>query len=1085
MIGKPFVNTISESNRLSQIVREITANRNTQPSSQDSSTADDFYNVVQTSYDASLIDKGLCSSTLVNVSVIPFTKLTQENNAEADILNIQRNLDTIAISNVNEIINNLTGTLSSNVNASLDDRQQIDAFRSATLKLTSAYNAKAAYMTHLASPYAIETNSDFDNSYGTGDVPEKILTVKNTSFEEKTDWIESYLNLESASLKSGYNIKNLLQIVRNSFARKVYGSSFFVTGSSDSLYIRRINADVFNAALDSYFGNLTNVYDSSLNISDENTDLLITADSKAVAYTRAGINFESSASTFVGDLVAFSSGFNLSKLTNVGAFSSLLQYQDSNKTVLPLDVNVGDQKKLESYESADEFFLGLPLVDNKENLPARRDKFASDSAVIESETISNMSNLILQNDADLYSLNSFLSQMRTMMQESFYTTNSQTSIMRFVLLMTALNDTQTRRRIFNIMMLRDRLINSLDYVSSSGKSSFESKARVELESAVFNLIKYLIPVYSEPVPLIPYDKNASKKTNEGNASRTKNLKIAQDDEIFETLKSVFEWTPSGSGGAYFNDNVPIEFTFIGDYTVCRDMLDALVTDLNDPASHQWDNFFKAARNVEAGSNRFLKTSPTASGSDVLLYKVGTTSTLTRLTRDDRAFLFFNKWLSIISDLPFKIEFDIRRVRYYSDESADSYLETKVYYSSSLYEDLKNALSLTLSSFTPEQFSYYFEYVQPLARGILQDTQSFYDGIDYVYRFIMQASSLLNDASNIAYSYTSTFGENLSNHYTSNAILNLNRQAKLSFSRDATYQNFSKDQYKNSNVLNGFLRYIQDDAEISGVQDSFIVVCGIPYGMLDRLGAFNQNNIGYVDVTVTLRPIGGSETGDIEIIKSYPIGAYVEHQYLTYDSTTNASYQQILDSTSLYELNSNLLLTVNDQFDEKSKQNELQSTALLNYIQLFYGLTFDYNITNQIVLNNITNSNTTAAIDAFKEKVYRYRFDELVESRYISTGVNSLRFSRSNIITKALGGGVFDKVVAIPIDASLLKGAKAGYLVDILVSVDARFVERVVPVVTRTITEAGSNLVANLQSTIKQSVTSTINAAANFNIRGRS
>ena len=188
MIGKPFVNTITESGRLSQIVREIASDRNILPNAQDVVTADDFYTVVQTSYDTNLIDKGMCSSTPITIAVIPFTKLTQDNNAEADILNIQRNLDTVSISNVNDVINSLTGTLSSDVNTSLDDRSQIDSLRSATSKITSAYNAKASYMTHLAGPYEIETNSDFDNSYGEGSLPASIPITKITSFENYRDW---------------------------------------------------------------------------------------------------------------------------------------------------------------------------------------------------------------------------------------------------------------------------------------------------------------------------------------------------------------------------------------------------------------------------------------------------------------------------------------------------------------------------------------------------------------------------------------------------------------------------------------------------------------------------------------------------------------------------------------------------------------------------------------------------------------------------------------------------------------------------------------------------------------------------------
>jgi len=1066
MIGKLFVNTVTESGRLSQIVREIASDRNILPNAQDVVTADDFYTVVQTSYDTNLIDKGMCSSTPITIAVIPFTKLTQDNNAEADILNIQRNLDTVSISNVNDVINSLTGTLSSDVNTSLDDRSQIDSLRSATSKITSAYNAKASYMTHLAGPYEIETNSDFDNSYGEGSLPASIPITKITSFEKKVDWIESYLNVDSSTLNSGYNIKNLLQILRNSFARKIYGPNFYISGQTSSLYVRPLNIDAYNAAATYYFGDLTNVSDAStLNLSDENTDILIIADSKSISYTRAGTNFESEASTLIGDLTAYTSGLSLSKSTNAGSFSSLLQYEDEGKSVLPLDVNIGDQATLSSYESADEFFLGVPLANDRTQLPSRTSRFSTDATSIESSILANIGTLVAPAESDLFTLNVFLAQMRFMLEDSFYTTNNTTSIMRFALLMAALNDTETRKRIFKVMMLRDRLINASDYVDSNEKSAFESSARIALDTEVFNLIKHVVPEY------------ATRNTT------------SSDDDIINTMNLSLGRTLNAE--TYNSDYVPVEFDVRSD-SAGEELLDELITGLNDPSSHQWDNFFKAARNVESASNKFLKMSPASTGSrsgaSVLNYKVGMTTTLTKFTRDERAFLFFNKWISIIDDFPFKIEFIEGRYPR-SDSSGNFYykrkIDIKAYYSNSDYADLKNSLTLTLSEYTPAQFTYYVEYIQPLARSILQDTQTFYDGIDYVYRFIMQASSLLSDASSLAYAYTPTFGENLANHYTSNAILNLNRQAKLAFSRDSTYQNFSKDQYKSSNTLNGFLRYIQDDSEISEIQDSIVAVCGIPYGMLDRLGAFNQNKIGYVDVTVTLRPIGGSETGDIEIIKSYPVGGYVEHQYLSYDSTTNASYQQVLDATSLYELNANRALATNDQFDELSKQNELQSTALLNYIQLFYGLTFDYNITNQRTLSDITDTNTTTAIESFKEKIYGYRFDELVESRYISTGENSLRFARSNIITKALGGGVFDKVVAIPIDASLLKGSKDGYLVDILMSINTRFVDREEPVVTRTATRAGSNLLSNLQSTIRQSVTSTAVAAANFNIRGGS
>ena len=81
--------------------------------------------------------------------------------------------------------------------------------------------------------------------------------------------------------------------------------------------------------------------------------------------------------------------------------------------------------------------------------------------------------------------------------------------------------------------------------------------------------------------------------------------------------------------------------------------------------------------------------------------------------------------------------------------------------------------------------------------------------------------------------------------------------------------------------------------------------------------------------------------------------------------------------------------------------------------------------------------------------------------------------------------MFDKVVAIPIDSAAIKGMSDGYLVDILLGVSTRFVERTEPVITRTATKVGSNLVSNLQSTISQSVTSTVTTLANLNVRGSS
>jgi len=289
-----------------------------------------------------------------------------------------------------------------------------------------------------------------------------------------------------------------------------------------------------------------------------------------------------------------------------------------------------------------------------------------------------------------------------------------------------------------------------------------------------------------------------------------------------------------------------------------------------------------------------------------------------------------------------------------------------------------------------------------------------------------------------------FGENLLNHYTSNSILNLNRQVSFAFNSDPTYPNFSKDQYKNTNTLNGFFRYIQDDPEVSTVEDSFVVVCGIPYGLLDRLGAYRRDKTTYLDISILFKTVGGNESQNVTIVKTYPATAFIEHQVQEFSDVTNTSYQQVLNATKVSEFVFNtggFGLSNSVVIEDQAKKNELQSTTLLNYMQLFYGLTLDPRITQQVVLPVITDQKILDARLKLAEEIYSYRFGELVESRYVSTGKNSLRFSQSDLITQTLGGCVFDKVVAIPVDASLLKRGRDNYIVDILINVSTRFTNR--------------------------------------------
>jgi hypothetical protein len=764
----------------------------------------------------------------------------------------------------------------------------------------------------------------------------------------------------------------------------------------------------------------------------------------------------------------------LNSNTSLGIFTNLLRYVDGSKTVLPLDVDIVNQTNLQLYETADEYFLGQPLATDKAELLSRSRRFINDTQLIENSLKTRFSDVIMTSDADLYAFNSFLLQMKSMMQSSFYTNDDPTSATRFSLLLVSLNNLSTRLKVFRIMMLRDRLRHPDDYASSDNKQSFLSKVRSELAQATEAFFEEISISGTTPDALLSpeeYENLSVEEKSQLSSARSRSLQAQVIEEIKNSLNR--------ATNQFLDDrSLVIDASF--DFSP-TDFIEESDLDLNDAADHQWDNFFSAAINAEQGTSNF--TRELWSGSfDTIFATCGISNSYLRLNRDQRAFLYFNKWLDIIVNLPFKIEYDYTSVTARSDQTTRYTTYLKCYYSKSDFDELKNSLSLTLSgSYSLNEFTYYIENIQSIPRSILQDSQTCYDGVDYVYRYIMQAANLLNNAAGLAYTYTPVFGENLLNHYTSNAVLNLNRQTRFAFSQNTQYRNFSKDQFKTAEVLNGFLRYIQDDPEISSREDSFVLVCGIPYGMLDRLGAFSQNKVGYVDVTVTLRSIDGNASNDVKIVKTYPISAFIEHQLLSYNSTTNASNVQVLDATRLYELSPDRTFVVTNDIEEAAKKNELQSAALLNYIQLFYGLTLNQYVTSQTQITLPENQDVVSATDKLRTEIFSYRFSELIESRYVSTGVNSLKFSKDALISQALSGCVFDKVIAIPISAEILKQGRSGYLADILITIDTRFADRATPRRNAIAIGDTSSLVTTLQNSLRQTLSSAV--ATSFNNLG--
>ena len=1055
MNGNVFTNN-ARRDKTGKTQRELRS-QDTSENPETGTAADDYYKVVPVSYDVNLIDKGISSSSPVVIGTVPLVKQVQTDNASSEIINIQRNLNTITISNVNEIINDVTSSiLTSQELASLDDPAQVNEFKTAVSRITAAYNAKAAYMTYIGDIFSLETDNDFNNGYGTGTYPQRIQTVSITERESKQQWAESELKITQTK----YNFTQMMQILRNSFARKKYGSSYTLGNSSqDPLEVTSISPLTYELAKLTVFSNLYGESEvSQPDDIDDQIDILLIADSKDVSYTQKGVDPQVAFESLIGNLAEFTSTIKLSKITGVGPASGFLRFEDASRTVLPFETAITSQASLQQFIAADEYFLGQPLVTNKELLKTRSAQFASITQEFENSYSANLGALVQTASTspvgqDLSTWSIFLAQMKTMMDESFFTTNNFDSMLRFAALLTALKG--SKRKVFKIMMLRDRLQNYDDYVDNSQQQAFIAATKRELRSAIFDFLKDL----------------GATATNVRENEYGTFVNFTNDDSIllFDKLGKTF-------------DNVGSEEFLYEDNPGAGQFYESLFESLESSSSQMWDNFFTAAGNVEKLSNNFTREGSWAQGFSVLTTRPGTSTGFLKNNRDKRAYLFFNKWLSIISNFPFAFSVTESKARD-SSSSADyfgSSYEVKVRYryTPGLYQDLKQSLTLTLESgmLSLDVFNYFSRYSFPVTQKILQDTQVFYDGVDLVYRSIMQASTLLTDAASKAYNYTPVFGENLVNNYTRNSVLSLNRQARFAFAQNPSYKNFSKDQYPLTDTLNGFLRYVQEDPQVSTTQDSFVLLCGIPYGTLDRLGAFNQNKIGYMKVRTTFRTLNADTSRDVVIDKIYPINSCIEPLLLAYNPTTNSSNSQVLAATQLYEIDKNRNFVPNLEFSEESKKNELQSVSLLSYIQMYLGIRVDPYLTTQVVLDNITTPEVEQSKIKLTDEVRSYRFSELIETRYVSSAVNSLRFNKSNLITRALGGCIFDKVVAIPVDASLLKVENPGFLVDIIIDISTEFVDRVSPVdgeTTRSVRNFSEPLFtrverANVQSAVRAS-----------------
>ncbi len=325
------------------------------------------------------------------------------------------------------------------------------------------------------------------------------------------------------------------------------------------------------------------------------------------------------------------------------------------------------------------------------------------------------------------------------------------------------------------------------------------------------------------------------------------------------------------------------------------------------------------------------------------------------------------------------------------------------------------------------------------RNLIYKTQAVYDACNYVSDWLGQASSLLDAASSNAASYASQYGEKLSSLYTSNSVTNLVRTYDNSLKMSDDFPYYTADYYRNSSYLLGMLNYA-DYALGSNIEDSFVVVCGIPYGTIERLGGYSLSSERVIRLTLTFRNMNYGTSTVFEQTYTFPASSYIDPSLQKYTDDQLVleplTGDSIVDATKLYYLSQDGSLSEDISTDYDVKEQELSSTALLEYLRVLYGLDFSLNSFRQNEDVNVDEQfpYTDSTKSLLENYVASLRLDSLISSRYVNTIGSAKGVQKKKIIKEALAGPVFDKIVAIPISGNLLKNEDQFYLCDLIVSI---------------------------------------------------
>lgn len=941
----------------------------------------------------------------------------------------------------------------------------------------------------------------YRESYGVTKTKTSIdFTVKNLSgflqASSTSAWATDILSVTDTD--SRLNITKMAQLARNCYGVLKYSGITTKASQDNTFTIESVSNDVYDQSIEMLGSIYDNSYNLNSTMLEQVADCIFTTLSKDISlqyssgFSDPGADVKTVFRTALGGLSDLGNEQDLSSNKNCGAFSEILSLTNEGLFVLSLDNASQSQSFLSDYVVADQYYLIDPLANNPSFLDTRSQQFQQIYQNIYDNLDSLRKKMILNNDTTMFF--EFLNCISAYIDRSFMTeipvsiVHREASALRFTLIMKSADDPALMNVLFKIAGLRDRMRNSEDYEQDSTKvGAFKAKALAGIKtqearlasilgltgyptcSSGDDIIEKSLSLLDLKIPSIAnlvtpgLDQQASIKTDRmwSDLWRPSVLDPFLTDnenqlDLFYEFAKNLEKSSTLTSAGMTNDNpftakVGIISQFIEsnrDHRAFSFFLKTiywfrgLINDNGDSifqlTSYQ-DNFtevsssgggdassktydkiyyslyydYKFFANIKGIINKVLSltniltTTDTAQPSDASGYEnqIKTTVVTTFSSIDDIALAA--EFLDIQTEEIISATFDGE----YLTVSRVATQDTKDVYES-------NVKILVDSLLAPTMYK----------------TQVVYDTFSYILDYITKTNSLLSTAATAAKNYIPAYNENLASLYTRNSVTWLER-CRQNGLKTSDFSHYTSDYYRTSSYLLGMLNYA--DTVLPTAEDSFIVVCGIPYGMLERLGAFKLNVEKDVNITLTFRDVNYGTATKFERTYKFPAVSFVDQATQQYTTNSIGSQEDLVNSTTLKFLDQNGNIATDNFTDIEVKIQEIQSNSILEYMRLLYGLDFDINAFHQNQDVDVTSAylNLASIKTIFDNYVAGLKINPLVKSRYTRTVDNIVELQKQKIMKEALQGFVFDKIIAIPISGSDLSGSSDFYLCDLIISVE--------------------------------------------------